>query len=157
MADLSKLIGKSESYIRNSLRLSTLPNKVKGLVKSGKISASHARTLAVAENAEELADKIMKDGLSVEAVGELVKSAPRSGNTKRAGRKKNTEYPAESLKKIEQELEDMLSLKAKLSVRANGAGTLSLKFSNIEQIEILTETLKTVGKKFIEEEVSNNY
>ena len=45
ISDLTKLIGKSESYIRNIMRLAALPDNVKDMVKSGEISASHARTI----------------------------------------------------------------------------------------------------------------
>ena len=59
MDDVSRLIGKSESYIRNLVRLNSLPESVKKLVGQGAISASHARTIAVAENPEELAREII--------------------------------------------------------------------------------------------------
>ena len=55
LSDVVRLIGKSESYIRNILRLTTLPESVQNLVQQGELSASHARTIAVAENPEELA------------------------------------------------------------------------------------------------------
>ena len=65
MDDVSRLISKSESYIRNMLRICTLPDSVKEMVKSGELSASHARTIAVAENPAELAREIIAGGLSV--------------------------------------------------------------------------------------------
>ena len=49
LSDVARLIGKSESYIRNIMRLDTLPPDVKEMVEQGKISASHARTIAVAQ------------------------------------------------------------------------------------------------------------
>ena len=45
LADVSRLIGKSASYIRNMLRLTSLPSSVQNLVEQGELSASHARTL----------------------------------------------------------------------------------------------------------------
>jgi ParB family chromosome partitioning protein len=141
MNDLSNLIGKSESYIRNILRLATLPENVKTLVKSGELSASHARTLAVAGNAEELAQKIISDGLSVGDAANLVKSAPRAAGAKRGARKKPA-YPWEILQGHERAIEDSLQIKAKLSVKSNNTGSLTLYFGSIMQMEMLVELLK---------------
>ncbi|MBQ8729214.1 MAG: ParB/RepB/Spo0J family partition protein, partial [Alphaproteobacteria bacterium] len=65
LADVARLIGKSDSYIRNMLRLTSLPDSVQNLVEQGELSASHARTIAVAENPEDLAHKIIAEHLSV--------------------------------------------------------------------------------------------
>lgn len=65
LADVARLIGKSESYIRNIMRLDTLPADVKDMVARGELSASHARTIAVAENPAALARQIVSGGLSV--------------------------------------------------------------------------------------------
>ena len=136
MTDLSRLIGKSESYIRNILRLSTLPQNVKSLVKSGDLSASHARTLAVAENAEELAQKIINEELSVAAASNLVKMAPRASTTKRSARKKPA-YPAELLQKMEQDIERAIKLKADIRIKGNGSGAIVIKFANRIQMDML--------------------
>ena len=63
--DVSKLIGKSESYIRNLMRINSLPESVKEMVRSGELSASHARTIAVSDDPETLAHQIINNGLSV--------------------------------------------------------------------------------------------
>lgn len=141
MTDLSNLIGKSESYIRNILRLGALPVSVKEMVKSGELSASHARTISVAENAEELAKKIITEGLSVEEAGRLAKSAPRSKNTVRGARKR-TGLPDEVVRKMEHEIEDVLGLRARLSVRVGGSGAVTIYFENFAQMELLSEILK---------------
>ena len=59
--DISRLIGKSESYIRNLMRINSLPESVKELVKSGELSASHARTIAVSDNPEQMAHDIINN------------------------------------------------------------------------------------------------
>ena len=62
---LSKFIGKSRSYIANSLRLLGLPADVLTLVESGSLTAGHARTLIGLNNASEIAKKIIQNKLSV--------------------------------------------------------------------------------------------
>ncbi|MDE6477949.1 MAG: ParB/RepB/Spo0J family partition protein, partial [Alphaproteobacteria bacterium] len=78
LVDVSRLIGKSESYIRNIMRLDTLPDSVKLLVESGQLSASHARTIAVAENPEVLAHEIIANKMSVADTERKVKDTARS-------------------------------------------------------------------------------
>lgn len=66
--ELAKRIGKSRSYITNMLGLLSLPESVKGLVESGKISMGHARVLSKIDDADEvvdLANKVVNDNLSV--------------------------------------------------------------------------------------------
>jgi len=142
--DVSRLIGKSESYIRNSLRLANLPESVKNLVKSGQLSASHARTLAVAENAEELAHRIIDNNLSVADAGELVKTAPRAATAKRAAKTGRLDYPIEVIRRLESEVEAALNLKARISVRGNGSGSVMIGFDEIQQMEALIARLKTL-------------
>ena len=61
---VAKRVGKSRSYITNILGLLNLPNEVKVLVKDGKLTQSHARTLSKLEDNNkiiELANKIKKE------------------------------------------------------------------------------------------------
>ena len=57
---VSKFIGKSRSYIANSLRLLTLPDDVLQLIEKQKISAGHAKILVGLENASFVANKILE-------------------------------------------------------------------------------------------------
>jgi ParB family chromosome partitioning protein len=62
---VAKKIGKSRSYIANTLRLLSLPEDVKVKVLEGKLSAGHARSLIGKDNASEIANRIIKDKLTV--------------------------------------------------------------------------------------------
>src|SRR5499433_3587714 len=68
--EIAKTVGKSRVHITNTLRLLKLPEKVQSLVRSGKVSAGHARVLIGRPDAEELAQKIVEMGLSVRQVEE---------------------------------------------------------------------------------------
>ena len=57
---LSKFIGKSRSYIANSLRLLSLPEEVLNLVEQGNLSAGHARALIGLNNSADIAKKVLK-------------------------------------------------------------------------------------------------
>ena len=58
---VSKFIGKSRSYITNTLRLLTLPNEVLKFIEEKKISAGHAKVLVGLDNAYFIANKIIEN------------------------------------------------------------------------------------------------
>lgn len=136
--DVSRLIGKSASYIRNMLRLTSLPESVQTLVEQGELSASHARTIAVADNPTELAHKIIAEKLSVAKTDELVKAAPRAKTT-RAHIQKTID--AASVREIEGRIKSALGVPAKLTERRGGAGQITLSFATRTQLYELVENL----------------
>ncbi len=108
--ELAKKIGKSRSYITNMLGLLTLPDKVKELVKEGKISTSHARTLSKLEDKEkieELANRIVNENINVRDLEETAKETPKK--VKQNHIQKNSEYSS-----LEQDLENFLGTKVRI-------------------------------------------
>ena len=138
LSDVARLIGKSDSYIRNMLRLTALPESVQNLVGQGELSASHARTIAVAENPEELAHKIIAEKLSVAATDKMVKSAPRSKQTR--NHTQNT-IDSSVVRDIESRVRAALGVSVKLTERRGGAGQITLSFSTRTQLHELVEKL----------------
>ena len=136
--DVSRLIGKSASYIRNMLRLTSLPESVQALVEQGELSASHARTIATAENPEQLAHKIIAEKLSVAQTDTLVKAAPRAKSA-RAHIKKTID--ATSVRDIEARIKNTLGVPVKLTERRGGAGVITLSFSTRTQLYELVEKI----------------
>ena len=145
MDDLSRLIGKSTSYIRNILRLHALPGTVKEMVESGDISASHARTIAVAKNAEELAKKIITEDLSVKETADLMKFAARANSVKRK-HKKNRSLPQPEIHIMEADIVRAIGLEVKITPKSNGGGTMSIYFRSPGQLELLVESLKNISR-----------
>ena len=138
LPDVARLIGKSESYIRNMLRLTTLPASVQTLVNEGRISASHARTIAVAENPEEIAHQIIANNMSVADTDKLVKNAPRAKNTRKHIQKT---IDSATVRDIEKKISGALGVSAKLSERRGGAGQITLSFTTRTQLFELVEKL----------------
>mgnify|MGYP003694578019 CR=1 FL=1 len=66
--EVAKIVGKSRPHVANTIRLLKLAEPVKQLVRSGKISAGHARLLLGQSNAETIAQEIIEKGLSVRQV-----------------------------------------------------------------------------------------
>ena len=138
MADVSRLIGKSDSYIRNAIRLIDLPDAVRQMVSNGEISASHARTIAVAENPIELAREIVNNKMSVADVAKRVKNVKRAGKSR--GFTSKT-IDADTVKKIENNIKKSLKVPAKLIERRGGAGQIVLSFSSRMEMQDLVEKL----------------
>jgi len=138
LADISKLIGKSESYIRNLMRITSLPDSVKELIREGKISSSHARTIAVADNPEQMAHDIINNKLSVAETQKRVKSSNRS--------EKSRSFTSNTLDKayvakIESKLSAHLDSDVKLREKRGGAGQFIINFANRIQMEDLINKL----------------
>jgi len=136
--DVSRLIGKSESYIRNIMRLDNLPESVKILVESGELSASHARTIAVAENPEELAHEIISKKLSVADTEKKVKDSIRSSKSRAHS---SNSMGADNIKEIETKIKKSLGVNVKLREKKGGAGEVILSFANRIQMQELIERL----------------
>lgn len=138
LADVSRLIGKSESYIRNSLRLIALPAEVKEMVEQGRLSASHARTIAVAENPVALAHEIIANKMSVAETEKKVKTTARS--VKSRAHSSNT-IDADTVKDIENRIKSVLGVPVKLQEKRGGAGQIVLSFATRMQMQELIEKL----------------
>ncbi len=138
MADVSKLIGKSESYIRNLMRINSLPESVKDLVRSGALSASHARTIAVSDNPEQMAHDIINNKMSVADAQKRVQQSNRSTKSRAY---KQTTMSASDIEKIESKISKSLKTPVKLHEKRGGAGEIVIKFSNRIQMDDLIAKL----------------
>ncbi len=76
--EVAKRVGKARSSITNALRLLTLPADVKEKVRDGEISVGHCKVIIGVNGEErqrELAERVIKEGLSVRALERLAKQA----------------------------------------------------------------------------------
>lgn len=131
---LSNVIGKSRSYIANTLRLLSLPASVQQMIRDNKLTAGHARPLVGLENAERLAEKIVAKGLSVREVEQLVqKSKEAKPNIKK---KVNTD-----IADIEKNLKRSLGFNVKISSSANGSGKIILPYADLSELDRIIDVL----------------
>lgn len=139
--DISKLVGKSRSHIANLLRLLTLPDAVQTLVNDGALSMGHARALIGAADAISLAQKVVRDGLSVRQTEELAGSAkgirkrePRPGGLQGGLQNgKNKPKDADTLA-LEKALSDSIGLPVSID-HTGEKGTVSLNFTSLDQLD----------------------
>jgi len=132
---LSKFIGKSRSYIANSLRLLSLPNEVLMMVEQGSLSAGHARSLIGLQNSTEIAKKIIQKKLSVRQSETLVRQF-RNKKIKLVSKKDP------NILDLQRVLEEKTGLNVTVNNKKNNSGTISFQYSDLEQLEKITSAVK---------------
>jgi len=132
---LSKFIGKSRSYIANSLRLLGLPPDVLALVESANLTAGHARTLIGLNNASEIAKKIIQNKLSVRQ-SELLVRQFRDKKFKLVHKKDS------NILDLQKNLEEKTGLSVSISNKKNNTGTISFEYRDLEQLDKLIDIIK---------------
>lgn len=142
-ADLGQVIGKSRSHVANTLRLLNLPADVREMVTDGRLSAGHARALVPLDNPRALADRIVREGLSVRQAERLagLGDAPTPA-------KDGAKPPAGDIgdaNNLAKRLSDLLGMKVDIRHKANDNGTLTIRYRGLEQLDELEERLS--GKK----------
>ena len=132
---VAQFIGKSRSHVSNCLRLLNLPNEVVDLIKNNKLSQGHAKILVGLENAFFLAKKIIEKQLSVRQTESLVKIF----KTKQISKFKVKDP---NLKHLELTLADKIGLNVLIKNNKNNAGSITLEYKNLEQLNKLIEVIK---------------
>ena len=132
---LSKFIGKSRSFIANSLRLLSLPDAILLMVEREQISAGHARSLIGLNNSVEIAKKIIQKKLSVRQAEVLVRQV-RNNKFKLAS-KKDT-----NILDLQKVLEEKIGLIVSINNKKNNSGTISFEYEDLDQLNRLIDTIK---------------
>ena len=138
MADVSHLIGKSESYIRNLVRLNGLPASVKKMVEQGALSASHARAITVAEDPEKVAREIIEQKLSVADTEKRMKNVARSGKNRKFT---NKTMDAKTVKDLMARAGRALGTTVKITERRGGAGVITINFDTRNQLNEIVDKI----------------
>lgn len=137
-ADLGQVIGKSRSHVANSLRLLKLPEAVLELLSSGKLSAGHARTLVTAANPESLAQRIIRDGLSVRQAENLAQQSLDTSATAPRSRPQEKDADTRALEKL---LSDTTGMAVNIDHKGHG-GTVTIKYRSLEQLDDICRRLQ---------------
>ncbi|MCL2538295.1 MAG: ParB/RepB/Spo0J family partition protein [Alphaproteobacteria bacterium] len=138
ISDVSRIIGKSESYVRNIMRLDALPESVKELVRSGELSSSHARAILVAENPAELAKKILDAKISVSDTEKMVKNVARSSSSRSF---RPNLVSDKEICQYQKQIGKAIGAPVKFKMRKGGAGDIIIRFETKIQMDKLIEKL----------------
>tara|TARA_B100001057_G_C22782484_1_gene924207 strand:+ start:611 stop:1453 length:843 start_codon:yes stop_codon:yes gene_type:complete len=133
---VSKFIGKSRSYISNSLRLLNLPKEVLSFVEQKKITAGHAKILVGLDNALFLANKFIEKKLSVRQAENLVKILRKSKKNKSRGSDPN-------IMNLENSISDKIGLTVSIKNNKNNKGVISFYYKELEQLNKIIDLIKS--------------
>jgi len=132
---LSQFIGKSRSYIANSLRLLSLPEEVLRMVEQGNLSAGHARSLIGLNNSVDIAKKIIQQKLSVRQSEILVRQF-RDKKFKLISKKDP------NILDLQKDLEQKTGLTVSITNKKNNSGTITFQYQDLDQLDKLISSIK---------------
>ena len=133
---VSKFIGKSRSYITNSLRLLSLPSEVIRLIEEKKITAGHAKILVGLENAVFIANKIITKKLSVRQTENFVKIF-------KSKRSKPNKSKDSNVRDLEDSLSEKIGLNISIKNNKKNSGTITFFYKGIDQLNKLIQIIKS--------------
>ncbi|HQT65334.1 MAG: chromosome partitioning protein ParB [Acidocella sp. 20-57-95] len=138
---LGEAIGKSRAHISHMLRMLKLPERVLAMVREGELSAGHARALIVSDHPLAVANRIVKEKLSVRQAEDLVakenRHLPDSVVGKPPPRRADPETEA-----LAQALSERLGLKVKVTFNGKG-GTVMMNYKNLDQLDEVLRLLNS--------------
>lgn len=139
--ELAKKLGRSRPLISNTIRLLNLPTSVQQKVASGAISAGHARALLGlndGQTIENLAKRIIEEGLSVRAVEEIISTkSPKSKGKKL----KTVTSSIVEFNEIAERIGDALDTRVSIQGSVK-KGTIIIEFAGVEDLKRLTQTIE---------------
>ncbi|PZG02258.1 ParB/RepB/Spo0J family partition protein [Micromonospora deserti] len=135
--ELARRIGRSRPQISNTIRLLNLPAQVQRRVAAGVLSAGHARALLSLddqESQEQLALRIVAEGLSVRATEEIVALALNDGPSKKETAKRRSKPHAPALTDLADRLSDRFDTRVKVDI-GRSKGKITIEFATVDDLE----------------------
>jgi len=138
--ELASIVSKSRSHVANLLRLISLPKEVKKFILDGKLSLGHARCLVGYDGAKEVAERIIKEGLSVRYVENLFHTEDLDKKTKNLVKEKKIKEKDADTVILEKELSLKLGVKLTINDK-NNKGNIKIEYRNVGQRENIIKKL----------------
>ena len=144
--ELAARIGRSRPQITNTIRLLNLPAPVQRRVAAGVLSAGHARAilgLATPEAQEEMASRVVAEGLSVRSVEEQVQLANAAGDAAAGrGRTPKAKRPVPAhLGELAERLSDRLETRVKVDL-GRSRGKVTIEFATLDDLQRIVDVVE---------------
>jgi ParB family chromosome partitioning protein len=124
-------VGKSRSHVANSVRLLKLPESVKTLIREGKLTAGHARTLLSAPDPEAAAQTILAGQMTV-----------RQAEQRSVSKKKpHKAFKDPNVAQLEASISSHLGLKVQIVHKGDKGGEIRVTYSSLEQLDDIARRL----------------
>lgn len=135
--ELAKKVGKDRSSVANTLRLLQLPPAILDMVRKGRLSEGHARALlgiSDTEAMERLAQKVVRDTLSVREVERLAQGIkPAKPAKTRSAKRSDLKDP--HTRELEEELRRKLGTQVKVLPRSGQKGKIEIEYYSLEDLD----------------------
>jgi ParB family chromosome partitioning protein len=146
--ELAKRIGRSRPQVTNTIRLLKLPTSVQQKVAAGVLSAGHARALLSLDSPEamdQMAARIVKEGLSVRSVEEIIAiAAPKGKSSGKSSKKKGrSEDLEEAIRVLNERITDATDTRIKFEgfAKKNSQGKIVIECADISDARRIAELL----------------
>ena len=133
---VSKFIGKSRSYIANSLRILTLPGDVIKLINTQKLTAGHAKVLVGLENASFVANKIIEKKLSVRQAEKFVQLFKNK-------KQKSKNIKDTNIIALELSISNKIGINVDIQNNKRNKGKISFEYKDLDQLNKIINIIKT--------------
>ena len=133
---VSKFIGKSRSYITNSLRLLTLPTEIINLIEQQKLSPGHAKILVGLDNSTFIANKIIEKKLSVRQTEKFVQIFKKKKNNLIKKKDTNIEF-------LEKSIIEKIGLNVSIKNDRKNKGTITFAYNDLSQLNKIIDIIKS--------------
>lgn len=133
---VSKFIGKSRSYITNSLRILTLPSEVIKLIESKRLSTGHAKILVGLDNASFVANKIVENKLSVRQAENFVQLFKKK-------RQKSKITKDTNIIALELSVSNKIGLNVEIQNNKRNKGKISFEYKDLDQLNKIIDIIKS--------------
>jgi ParB family transcriptional regulator, chromosome partitioning protein len=141
--ELARKVGRSRPHISNTIRLLSLPAGVQKRVAAGVLSAGHARALLAVDDLqaqEQLAHRIVAEGLSVRAVEEIVALGAQALKEPRQQHEPRPKPVAPALKDLADRLSDAFETRVKVEL-GQRKGKIVIEFASHDDLERIVKTM----------------
>ncbi|HBC14233.1 MAG TPA: chromosome partitioning protein ParB, partial [Erythrobacter sp.] len=141
-AEIAKLVDKSRSHVANFQRLLALPDTVLALVADGALSMGHARALIGREEASELAQKAVSEGLSVRQMEALTRKPRTRQPSSSAGTTHGDAGDDADIAAVQGHLEEFLGMPVKITTDTTpNSGAVTIRFRTLDQLDLICQRL----------------
>ncbi len=141
----AEAVGRSRSSVSNLLRLLDLQVDVQQLLEKGRIEMGHGRAILALELAYqlEIANKVVKQGLSVRATEQLVKKLKDKGAKPKGSKKTSTSSRLDpNLRSLQEDLSERLGAAVAIKHGNSGKGILEIKYNSLDELDGILSRIK---------------
>lgn len=147
--DVAQKIGKDRTTVTNFLRLLKLPDKIQAGLRKNQLSTGHARALVAIDDEKtqlRIYEKIVKKGLSVRQVEQLVRSVGERKETKSNIPAHIPSATESALSSIEGRIRNALATKVTVHQKGGGKGDIVIEYYSNDDLDRLLDLFSVIEK-----------